>query len=88
MKEATKVLHTVQNICVDKTKVHTFELPHPKQEDTDQVDIPLQGYTYMKWAFGDNRTLLTRGQVHSFLSKGGKIFKKYLFKQPFIKFKT
>lgn len=36
------------------------------QEDEDQQDLPLHGYAYMKWPFGANRTLITRGQVHSF----------------------
>ena len=71
MKEATKVLHTVQNVWVDKSKIHEFELHHPKQEDDDQTDLPLHGYTYMKWPFGSNRTLLTRGQLHGYLKKGG-----------------
>jgi translation initiation factor 3 subunit D len=55
---------------VNKDKIHEFELPHPKQEDLEQQDIPLQGYTYMKWPFGKGRTLFTRGQLHSYEDYG------------------
>lgn len=48
---------------------HEFEKQHPCQEDEDQQDIPLHGYTYMKWPFGEGRTLLTRSQVHSYVPK-------------------
>ena len=46
--------------------MHSFDHPHPAQEDETQQDIPLHGYTYMQWAFGENRTLITRGQTHSY----------------------
>jgi len=59
-------MHSVQAVCVDQNKIHEFEKPHPKQEDEDQTDLPSHGYTYMKWPFGAQRTLITRGQVHCF----------------------
>eukprot|EP00345_Euplotes_harpa_P006117 CAMPEP_0168330054 /NCGR_PEP_ID=MMETSP0213-20121227/7481_1 /TAXON_ID=151035 /ORGANISM="Euplotes harpa, Strain FSP1.4" /LENGTH=539 /DNA_ID=CAMNT_0008333509 /DNA_START=20 /DNA_END=1639 /DNA_ORIENTATION=- len=69
MKEATKIMHSVQNVCVSKDSVQEFDLKHPAQEDEDQTDLPLQGYTYMEWPFGKGRTLITRGQLHSFMKK-------------------
>lgn len=73
MKEATRVLHSVQNFCVNKSNVHVFDQLHPKHDELEESELEniLQGYTYMKWAFGDKRTLITRGQVHSYLTKGG-----------------
>lgn len=68
MKEGTKVLHSTQAVSVTSENVHKFERNHPCQEDDDQQDIPLHGYTYMKWPFGKNRTLITRGQMHSYES--------------------
>jgi len=66
MKEATKIWHSVQTLCVEDKNIHEFPHNHPLQEDEDQQDLPLHGYTYMKWPFGKNRTLITRGQNHSF----------------------
>lgn len=60
----------MQSICVNKNKIHEFECPHPKQEDEEQQDLPLHGYTYMKWPFGKGRTLFTRGQLHSYEDYG------------------
>ncbi|CAI2363188.1 unnamed protein product [Moneuplotes crassus] len=73
MKEGTKVLHSTQAIAINPESIEEFDHPHPSQEDEDQQDLPLHGYTYMKWPFGENRTLITRGQLHSFesISAGG-----------------
>jgi translation initiation factor 3 subunit D len=70
MREGMKVNHSVQAVCVNKDNLHEFEEPHPFAEDEDQQDLPLHGYTYMKWPFGDKRTLYTRGQLHSFEDLG------------------
>ena len=73
MKEGTKILHSVQNVAIDKEgNVQTFEKNHPIQEAEDQQGIPFHGYTYMRWPFGDGRTLITRGQLHSYEDMSGK----------------
>lgn len=43
MEEGTKILHSVQTIAIDTSKILDLDVPHPLQETDNQQDLPTQG---------------------------------------------